>query len=185
MAAFSPLSCTRGSQEQTEDECAPDLRGHQSRPRPTAIPPALECRSATRFTPRLRAASRSGDDARPPPTPPWRVAHAPSVPPEGVLVKYTWLRIKKRLFRARSQQQYTCRSGAPRLARGRLTMQNRKYSTRDHINGAAAPAARDTNNELPPLARPPTPRGRPESGLAHRRPPQHADPRCTLWQLRP
>lgn len=54
----------------SEDECAPDLRGHQSRLRPTAIPPALECRSATRFTPRLRAASRSGDDARPPPTPP-------------------------------------------------------------------------------------------------------------------
>ena len=54
----------------SEDECAPDLRGLQSRPRPTAIPPALECRSATRFTPRLRAASRSGDDARPPPTPP-------------------------------------------------------------------------------------------------------------------
>ena len=48
----------------SEDECAPDLRGHQSRLRPTAIPPALECRSATRFTPRLRAASRSGDDAR-------------------------------------------------------------------------------------------------------------------------
>ena len=54
----------------SEDECAPDLRGLQSRPRPTAIPPAIECRSATRFTPRLRAASRSGDDARPPPTPP-------------------------------------------------------------------------------------------------------------------
>ena len=54
----------------SEDECAPDLRGHQSRLHPTAIPPALECRSATRFTPRLRAASRSGDDARPPPTPP-------------------------------------------------------------------------------------------------------------------
>ena len=54
----------------SEDECAPDLRGHHSRLRSTAIPPALECRSATRFTPRLRAASRSGDDARPPPTPP-------------------------------------------------------------------------------------------------------------------
>ena len=34
----------------SEDECAPDLRGHQSRLRPTAIQPALECRSATRFT---------------------------------------------------------------------------------------------------------------------------------------
>ena len=54
----------------SEDECAPDLRGHHSRLRSTAIPPALECRSATRFTPRLRAASRLGDDARPPPTPP-------------------------------------------------------------------------------------------------------------------
>ena len=57
-------------------------------------------------------------------------------------------------------------------------MQNRKYSTRDHINGAAA--ARDTNNELPPLARPPTPRGEWRQLIAHRRPPQHADPRCTL-----
>ena len=46
---------------------------------------------------------------------------------------------------------------------------NRKDITRDHINGTAA--ARDTNNELPPFARPPPPRGRPESGLAHRRPP--------------
>ena len=57
-------------------------------------------------------------------------------------------------------------------------MQNRKDITRGRINGAAA--ARDTNSELLPLARPPPPRGRPESGLAHRRPPQHADPRCTL-----
>ena len=48
-------------------------------------------------------------------------------------------------------------------------MQNRKYSTRDHINGAAA--ARDTNNELPPLARPPTPRGEWRQLIAHRRPP--------------
>ena len=48
-------------------------------------------------------------------------------------------------------------------------MQNRKDITRGRINGAAA--ARDTNNELPPFARPPPPRGRPESGLAHRRPP--------------
>ena len=55
-------------------------------------------------------------------------------------------------------------------------MQNRKDITRGRINGAAA--ARDTNSELLPLARPPPPRGRPESGLAHRRPPQHADPRC-------
>ena len=57
-------------------------------------------------------------------------------------------------------------------------MQNRKYSTRGHMNGAAA--ARDTNNELPPLARPPTPRGEWRQLIAHRRPPQHADPRCTL-----
>ena len=48
-------------------------------------------------------------------------------------------------------------------------MQNRKDITRGRINGAAA--ARGTNSELLPLARPPPPRGRPESGLAHRRPP--------------
>ena len=48
-------------------------------------------------------------------------------------------------------------------------MQNRKYSTRDHMNGAAA--AWDTNNELPPLARPPTPRGEWRQLIAHRRPP--------------
>ena len=48
-------------------------------------------------------------------------------------------------------------------------MQIRKDITRGRINGAAA--ARDTNSELLPLARPPPPRGRPESGLAHRRPP--------------
>ena len=41
----------------SQNDCALDLRGHQSRPRPTAIPPALECRSATRFTPRLRCES--------------------------------------------------------------------------------------------------------------------------------
>ena len=45
-------------------------------------------------------------------------------------------------------------------------MQNRQDITRGRINGAAA--ARDTNNELPPFARPPPPRGRPESGLAQR-----------------
>ena len=67
------------------------------------------------------------------------------------------MRVKKSPFRTRSQQQYTCRSGAPRLARGRLTMQNGKDITRGRINGAAA--ARDTNSELLPLARPPTPRG--------------------------
>ena len=42
----------------SEDECAPDLRGHQSRLRPTAIPPALECRSAARFTPRLGGSAK-------------------------------------------------------------------------------------------------------------------------------
>ena len=64
----------------SEDECAPDLRGLQSRPRPTAIPPAIECRSATRFTPRLRAACQSGDDARPPPLHP-DVTHMRRVSP--------------------------------------------------------------------------------------------------------
>ena len=64
------------------------------------------------------------------------------------------------------------------LARTRLTMQNQKYITRDHINGAAA--ARDTDNELPPLARPPTPRGEWRQLIAHQRPTQHTDPRCTL-----
>ena len=46
------------------------------------------------------------------------------------------------------------------------------------MNGAAA--ARDTNNELPPLARPPTPRGEWRQLIAHQRPTQHTDPRCTL-----
>ena len=131
--------------EQTEDECAPDLRGHQSRPRPTAIPPALECRSATRFTPRLRAASRSRDDA---------LGHRQLHPDVSHMRRVSLPRVSlfvqlvanlRRPIRAPSQQQYTCRSGAPRLARGRLTMQNRKYSTRDHRNGAAA--ARDTNQQ--------------------------------------
>ena len=67
----------------SEDECAPDLRGLQSRPRPTAIPPAIECRSATRFTPRLRAASQSGEDARPPPLHP-DVTHMRRVSPPRV-----------------------------------------------------------------------------------------------------
>ena len=117
----------------SEDDCAPDLRGHQRRLRPTAIPPALECRSATRFTPRLRAASRLGDDARPLQLHP-DVTHMRRVsPPRVSLYSILGCKLKKSLFRTRSQQQYTCRSGAPRLARGRLTMQNRKYSTRGHM----------------------------------------------------
>ena len=49
-------------------------------------------------------------------------------------------------------------------------MQNRKDITRGRINGAAA--ARDTNSELLPLARPPPPRGRPRKvGLRTGAPP--------------
>ena len=166
MAAFSPLSCTRGSQRTNAHRtfgdiivgCAPRLSRRLS---------SVAARRASPLDSALRVARETtlGHRQLHP-----DVSHMRRVsPPRVFLYSILGCELRKSPFRARSQQQYTCRSGAPRLARGRITMQNRKYSTRGRINGAAA--ARDTNNELPPLARPPTPRGEWRQLIAHRRPP--------------
>ena len=177
MAAFAPLSCPRGSQRTNEHRTFEDIKVGCA-PRPSRRLSSVAARRASPLDSALRVARETtlGHRQLHP-----DVSHMRRVSPPRVSLYSILgcdLRIKKSPFRTRSQQQYACRSGAPRLARGRLTMQNRKYITRDHMNGAAA--ARDTDNELPPLARPPTPRGEWRQLIAHQRPTQHADPRCTL-----
>ena len=177
MARSRPLSCTRGSQRTNAHRAFEDIKvGCALRPSRRLSSVAARRASPLDSALRVNLETTLGHRHLHP-----DASHMRRVsPPRVSLYSMLGCELKKARSSApgRSQHQYTCRSGAPRLARGRLTMQNRKDITRGRINGAAA--ARDTNSELLPLARPPPPRGRPESGLAHRRPPQHADPRCTL-----
>ena len=179
MAAFSPPSCTRGSQRTNAHRAFEDIKvGCALRPSRRLSSVAARRASPLDSALRVDLETTLGHRQLHP-----DASHMRRVSPPRVSL-YSMLGCE--LKKARSAPAASSSTHAVLVPLGwpeddsAGTTQHAK-SERHHrgrINGAAA--ARDTNSELLPLARPPPPRGRPESGLAHRRPPQHADPRCTL-----
>ena len=176
MAAFSPLSCTRGSQRTNAHRtfgdiivgCAPRLSRRLS---------SVAARRASPLDSALRVAWETtlGHRQLHP-----DVSHMRRVSPPRVSL-YSILGCELNKAHSARAASSSTHAVLPRPSAGQRTTHNAKSEIQHegpYKRCRSGPG--DTNNELPPLTRPPTPRGEWRQLIAHRRPTQHADPRCTL-----